>query len=452
MKKSIYLLLFIVNIACSLDLPVEDQITGLDAIDNVATANESLSGIYKAFPNERVNFSKLSDDLYPNHTIDDNLSSFNLYKWNSQQLVFLSNSLWTAYYSVNAKANILLSRIPLIQTSSTDDSNLLKYIEAQALCLKAYAYFELIQLYCTNYNANNLGIVLKDDIASAELPRSTQEDSYLAVEKLLLKAIDLFPEENSSNLRFSKNSAKGLLAKLYFNWKKYQKAIDLSTEIIVNLPLESDDLNTVWLAPNNNNEALLTFDGENFYYSSIYDDTENNDEFYANFSVNLDTNDTRLANTFINEDFRLVNNTIIKVNFLKKYRNNVVEELNTSTVVLRTAELYYIKAQSLVALNKETEARETINNLLTIRKAPPITSSGIAFLNDLLKDKQKEFIGEGNRYFDLKQQAIELPRVNETNNSNLFTIQPDDYRWLLPIPRSELSNNKAIQNQQNPNW
>ena len=58
MKKIIYLLLFIVNIACSLDLPVEDQITGLDAIDNVATANESLSGIYNAFPTEKVIFSK----------------------------------------------------------------------------------------------------------------------------------------------------------------------------------------------------------------------------------------------------------------------------------------------------------------------------------------------------------------------------------------------------------
>lgn len=451
MKKIFYFLLFIVSISCSLDLPVEDRITGLDAIDNVATANESLSGIYNAFPIDRVIFSKLSDDLYPNHTVDDNISSYNLYKWNAQELVFLSNTLWASYYSVNTKANILLSRIPFIETSNTEDSKLLKHIEAQALCLKAYAYFELIQLYCTNYNSNGLGIVLKDEIAAAELPRSNQETSYLAIEELLLKAINLFPE-NNSNVRFSKNSAKGLLAKLYFYWGKYQQSIDLSTEVITNLPLKSDDLNTVWLKPENNNEALLTFKGEHFYYTSIYDGVKHNDEFYVNFSINYDTNDTRLANTFINEDFRLINNNIIKVNFLKKYRNNTVEKLLTSTVMLRTAELYYIKAQSLIALNKETEARETINNLLSIRKANPITSSGTTLLRDILKDKQKEFLGEGNRYFDLKQQALELPRVNFNNHNTLFTIQPDNYRWLFPIPQSEISNNKAIQNQQNPNW
>ncbi|WP_028888373.1 RagB/SusD family nutrient uptake outer membrane protein [Tenacibaculum ovolyticum] len=452
MKKIIYLLLFIVNIACSLDLPVEDQITGLDAIDNVATANESLSGIYNAFPTERVIFSKLADDLYPNHTIDDNLSSYNLYKWNAKELVLLSNSLWAAYYDVNTKSNVLLSRIPFIETTNTDDSNQLKYIEAQALCLKAYAYFELIQLYCSNYNSNGLGIVLKDQIASAELPRSTQEASYLAVEKLLLKAINLFPEENSTNLRFSKNSTKALLTKLYFNWGAYQKAIDLSSQVITNLPLKNDDLDTVWLAPNNNNEALLTFDGESFYYSAIYDATKHNDEFYVKSSISYNTNDTRLANSFINEDFRLIDNSIIKVNFLKKYRNNTVEKTNTPIIMLRTAELYYIKAQSLAALNKEIEAKETINNLLIIRKANPIISSGTVFLSELLKDKQKEFVGEGNRYFDLKQQSLKLPKVNDTNNNHLFTIQPDDYRWLLPVPQSEISNNKAIQNQQNPNW
>ncbi|WCC45461.1 RagB/SusD family nutrient uptake outer membrane protein [Tenacibaculum finnmarkense] len=225
MKKIIYLLLFIVNIGCSLDLPVEDQITGLDAIDNIATANESLSGIYNAFPKERVIFSKLADDLYPNHTIDDNLSSYNLYKWNAKELVLLSNSLWTAYYDVNTKSNVLLSQIPFVETTNTDDSNQLKYIEAQALCLKAYAYFELIQLYCSNYNSNGLGIVLKGQLASAELPRSTQENSYLAIEELLLKAINLFPEENNTNLRFSKNSAKALLAKLYFNWERIKKLL-----------------------------------------------------------------------------------------------------------------------------------------------------------------------------------------------------------------------------------
>lgn len=449
------MLLVVVNIACTLDLPVEDQITGLDAIDNLATANESLSGIYNAFPVDRITFSKLADDLYPNHTIDDNLSDYNLYKWAPRELVILSNSLWSAYYNVNAKANILLRVLPNIVTNTQEEDKEFKFINAQTLCIKAYMYFEILQLYCVNYSQatkENFGIVLKDEIASEELPRSTLEESFSAVEKLLLEAISLFPEENTTHFRFSKNSAKALLAKLYFNWQQYQKAIDLSTELINKYPLKIDDLNTVWLAPNNNNEALLAFNGEHFYHASIYDDAENNDEYYTNFNITYTARDTRLTTTFITEDFRLINNTVIQVNFLKKYRNNLTVKKEASIVLLRTAEFYFIKSQSLLALNKEEQAKKSINKLLTTRNTAPITSTGRAFFYELLKEKQKEFLGEGNRYFDLKQNKISLAKVNETNNNILFTIDSNDYRWLLPIPEIELSDNKAIQKQQNPNW
>ncbi|WP_435264014.1 RagB/SusD family nutrient uptake outer membrane protein [Tenacibaculum sp. nBUS_03] len=456
MKRIIYfVLLVIVCIGCSLDLPVEDQITGLDAIDNVATANESLSGIYNEFPVDRITFSKLGDDLYPNHTIDDNLSDYNLYKWSPKELVFLSNGLWSEYYSLNTKSNVLLRVLPSIISNTENETRELRYIKAQTLCLKAYAYFELAQLYCKNYSQttkNDFGIVLKDKIASDELPRSTLEESFKAIEKLLLEAISLFPDENTTNVRFSKNSAKALLAKLYFNWQKYQEAIDLCTELINKYPLQKEELNTVWLSPFNNNEALLAFERKSFYYSSIYDDTENNDEYYVNFNITYSTNDTRLSNSFIPKDFRLLNNTIIKVNFLNKYRNNLIEKNITPVVMIRTAEFYFIKAQSLVALKNEQKAKEVINKLLTIRETTLITSSGESFFSDLLKEKQKEFLGEGNRYFDLKQNQLSLSRVNDTDNSHLFTITPDDYRWLLPIPQIELSDNKAIKDQQNPNW
>lgn len=450
MKRIIYILFIISFVGCSLDFPVEDEITGLDVIDNVAIANESLSSVYRAFPkNTRIEFSKLADDFYPNHTIDDNIPDYNFYKWEKRELTFLSNQLWVTYYKTITNANVLLSRISSISTETSQEKKQLKFIQAQALCLKAYAFFELIQIYAPVYSEttkNELGAILKNNVADEELPRSSLEDSYKQKEALLLEAIDLFPEESKTTFRFSKRSAKALLAKVYFNWNKYEKAIKLCDELIADVSISETSFAEMWKKLEDKNEILLTLEGSSSYFSGIYDKEENDDEYYINPSVVFNSEDVRKENTFITEEFRLLDNTVINANFLGKYRTKITDTEPKSIAAIRVAELYFIKAECLYKLSRNTEANTFINNFLTLRKA----SKTITTMSEMLLEKQKEFVGEGIRYFDIKRNTQTVERVNYRKNTPIFSILPNDFRWQLPIPSAEIKDNKNVQ--QNKGW
>ncbi len=445
--------------SCSLDFPVEDEITGLDAIDNVAIANETLSGIYIAYPKNKISFSKLADDFYPNHTIYDNVTDYEFYKWNSYEIQLLANSLWNSYYSTISKENILLDRVEKIQTETNEEQQELNEIKAETLCLKALCFFDLIQIYCESYSKttkNNLGIILKNKVKSEELKRSSLEDSYKATEKLLLEAIPIFPETEKTSYRFSKISAKTLLAKLYFNWKKYDKAIDLCNEIITQKAVTSTSFGAIWedLQKSNKNiivsETILAMEETLSYFSEIYDEQQNEDEYYLNSNIVFENTDTRKQTAIITDMFIKLDNSTIEVNYLGKLRTNIQDTEAKSIPIFRVAELYFIKAESEYHLAKEVEAKQTINSFLELRNTSLISSSGEDFLKELLKEKQKEFIGEGLRYFDLKRNHFSLDRVNSTNNVFLFSILPTDYRWVFPIGETEMKYNKNIEN--NKGW
>ena len=79
------------------------------------------------------------------------------------------------------------------------------------------------------------------------------------------------------------------------------------------------------------------------------------------------------------------------------------------------------------------------------------TLEGEALIEEILSQKQKEFVGEGVRLFDLKRYGKPLLRHTLYGAAVSATIQPSDYRWLFPIPQSEYKYNDSI-TQNNPQW
>jgi hypothetical protein len=71
-------------------------------------------------------------------------------------------------------------------------------------------------------------------------------------------------------------------------------------------------------------------------------------------------------------------------------------------------------------------------------------------LEKILDEKQKEFVGEGLRFFDLKRLNKDIIRYKVDSESIDRTISADDFRRVFPIPLSEIKQNKKIE--QNPGW
>jgi hypothetical protein len=104
-------------------------------------------------------------------------------------------------------------------------------------------------------------------------------------------------------------------------------------------------------------------------------------------------------------------------------------------------------------MQQEDVAIATINTYLLAIGAQPLDNSlrGDELVKAILHEKYKEFVGEGQNYFDLKRvHTDKLNRLGAWGTSNRSYINKNDYRWTFPIPASEYRYNEAVE--QNEGW
>jgi hypothetical protein len=129
---------------------------------------------------------------------------------------------------------------------------------------------------------------------------------------------------------------------------------------------------------------------------------------------------------------------------LNKYSNsNSVDKddlkmLRFSDVVLILAEAYY-------RLNDEGNAR-TYLNMLATRRDPglvPYTSTGTDLLDDIIDERRKELLGEGDRFQDLQRLNRVIDRGPQYPAA-ARTIATDNAKRIQPIPQVERDANPNI--------
>ena len=119
---------------------------------------------------------------------------------------------------------------------------------------------------------------------------------------------------------------------------------------------------------------------------------------------------------------------------------------------MRYSGVCFAAAEAYARDGKHDKAVAMVNRLLGAYGAELMDGAleGDALIEAVLAQKHKEFVGEGTRYFDLKRLGKPLQRYKNLGSGVSSTIQPDDYRWLFPIPESEYKYNDLMD--QNPQW
>jgi hypothetical protein len=119
---------------------------------------------------------------------------------------------------------------------------------------------------------------------------------------------------------------------------------------------------------------------------------------------------------------------------------------------MRYSGVCFSAAEAYARGEKPQLALQMVNRLLGAYGAELLDESleGDALIEAILKEKHKEFVGEGVRYFDLKRIGKPLKRYRNLGSGVSSTIAEDDYRWLFPIPESEYKYNDLMD--QNPEW
>ena len=87
------------------------------------------------------------------------------------------------------------------------------------------------------------------------------------------------------------------------------------------------------------------------------------------------------------------------------------------------------------------------------RKIAGATTTGQAYIDEVLKSRRLELWGEGFRFLDLKRLNLPLDRTGANHSpvvtNNLLTVPAGDKRWTWLIPQGEIdaSQGLVIQNE-----
>ena len=311
---------------------------------------------------------------------------------------------------------------------------------------RGQAFYELAQLFAKPYiqtsASSDLGILLrlKSDINQPAV-RSSVDSTYKQIISDLKNAVLILPLHPLYKTRPSKPAAYGLLARVYLSMQDYANARTYADSCLqlYNTLIDYNTLDTTSYNP------LAMFNTEVIFHSlmfprsiilapsaridsSLYMTYDKNDLRKSVFYKPTDTNAYGFYGSY-SGDYNLFNG-------------------------LATDELYFIRAECLARLNEVNDAMQDLNTILLKRwKAgsfiPYTVTSQADALNIILQERRKELVFRGLRWTDLRRLNIE-PQFAKTIirkiNGNSYTMNPNDPKYVLLIPRQVINFSHIAQN------
>ncbi|TSJ35892.1 RagB/SusD family nutrient uptake outer membrane protein [Mucilaginibacter corticis] len=484
MKKLSYLLFIICSLAAckrdTLDLVPQTQLSSATFFKNAAEYNQALTGAYAnlrgvAFIGIYMDEMRSDNTFFTIYSADrgtstsaEAMAEFIDNNISSQEPNNPGNRYGNDYSGIS-EVNTILTRLPKSTLAQADKDQ----ISGEALFLRAFYYFDLVQ----HYGGVPLQLTEVTDVTGAFLPRSSAADVYKQIISDLNAAIPVLPVAKTfpQSGRATQGAAKMLLAYAYMSepTKEYDKAetalLDITKMNYILLP----DYATVFDPANKNNQESIFEvqykagnDGQQSDFIWRFIPKTTNSEAIlglhgtnargglASGGWNVPTQE--LVDSYEKGDLRLpisiavaegtvanevLTTTAVKspVNytptaglgyyyFIKKYLHPPYQvEYNTDDnwPVYRYSGALLLLAECLVDENKNTEALPYINQ---VRKRAGLPDLAAATKENVANEMRHELAFENHRWTDLVRNGTAVDVLN-AKGVRLKAIDP----WLLPI-------------------
>jgi len=456
MKKILFTICSIsLLMGCSLEQKNQEEISGDGIINNIPKAYNVLSQAYLNLPVSNESFTLLSDDVQPSYLINFNPSLKLYYGWQAQEIKTSTAQIWYSYYKALAHVNAVLKTEQYINPKTSEWD----YIKGNAMVLKAYIYFDLLQLFSKRYTPDALGIIPKNNIQIENNKRLTQQESIDIIKKLLIEGMDLMKNQKKQyNYMITTAAAQNLKAQVYLFTKEYDQAEKVARQLVLEypkLPNTEEDYGAIWdtqFTKQANSVFWIKSSTEN-PNRYLYQEKDKGDFLYLNHLISFSPNDIRYNRSQYLYKMNSSNNDGLKQDrfYLGKYKREHTDHSMRNIVLSRNTESYFILIESLIEQGRLGEATNYLNDFLdSVNEEKIEINQSMSSLRLIMqKQKQKEFIGEKINFFDLKRWNLSSIRYLPDSNNKLSTISKTDYRWTWPIPNSELRYNpNAIQNEE----
>jgi starch-binding outer membrane protein, SusD/RagB family len=501
-KLRIYILALLMGslLGCSdwLDIRPENEVVLEDYWQTESQAMSVLSACYRGLATDECVERMLvwgelrSDNLVAGNTL--RLDLFNILNVNVTPTNNYAN--WGSFYAVINYCNTFLKYAPAVVKSDQNfTESKLHTLEAEALTIRALSYFYLVRAF------NEVPLILTpsiNDTQNYNVPKSTERAIVDQIIADLLKAKQYARLDYGVGAynkgRISLNAVNAILADVYLWDQQYSKCIE-SCDLVVNTEkynlVDGDKLISDVFYDGNSTESIFElqfdkdiqfnntvnafygFDGDEFGELSfpVYLKKEG---MYSPFNYTISatkesTKDLRATNFFgtkVNGDgypvfkyavVQCVENTDESVTPRYRSISNTV-----NWVMYRLADVLLMKAEALVQLERNEEALRLVNE--TYLRANEVSdsllignyASQIDMEKLVLRERQRELMFEGKRWFDL----MRLVRRKNDPTAMLAYISPkltgDNMQikkmsvmnaLYMPILKSELEiNTELVQN------
>jgi starch-binding outer membrane protein, SusD/RagB family len=381
------------------------------------------------------------------------------------------------YFGIN-RANIAIDNIAAIPATAFSNPALQTRLINEAKFIRALLYFNVVRLW------GAVPLILHNptsvDVASLQIPRSSVDSVYSQIISDLHDATGLPVSYTGADIgRATSGAAHTLLAKVYVTLKQWQNA-QTQVQAVINggygyalfpnfkevfqqsTKNGVEHIFSIQYATNGgeaNAEQFLSQSFNSFNAGTYPIDIPSDSSISALF----DTTDTRKAVTFYTSQFNAqTGQTTVYHNPYTPYFNKFVDyslsPLNNQVIsginytVLRYAEVLLLDAETLNEINGGPTA-EAYSSINQVRERAHITdlTPGLNqsdFRDSVFLERRKEFIQEGQRWFDLVRQGgdVLVNALKVFPAKQAATLKDS----LYPIPLTEIQLDPLLT--QNPGW
>ncbi|UXP31412.1 RagB/SusD family nutrient uptake outer membrane protein [Reichenbachiella agarivorans] len=386
---------------------------------------------------------------------------------------------WYETYNAIAHANEVLAVLDELPVESDEDIAQKKAIEAEALLTRAYGHFMIVNLFAEHYNINTASsddgipyVRAPETTFLAEYERVSVSRVYSLIEDDLLDGLDGLDESffnNSGKYHFNRNAALAFASRFYLYKGDMVRCLQYSNELLGSNPaafvrdFTSDEYNAakssitgypqLYSSPEETANLLLMRKVSLMQRTDYAFGVEEN--FYGDlFSSNpFGATDERENPALVKGQ-----NALFPLRYESLFERSSLNS-NTGTpyhigIMFRGEEVLFNRIEAnlyggkldacLADLQVLTDRRYTGVADLTLSLSmlrsfygaddEPSFSDADIVLNYMLLEKRKEFLAQGQRWFDIKRYGMSVQ--HGFGDAGSIVLQPNDLRKVLQIPQS----------------
>ena len=456
-----------------------------EAMTNVTSVELALNGIYYrlCYYYFSGNYATMIGDIASDISYWNAQASHfnNIYSMTYTDTESYLRYIWSYGYKVVDNSTRIINGAPAIaETSTAEEKEELAEYLAEAYALRAYAYWNMAQIYChqvmvdgRNFS-NELGMVLLDntvDPSDPRVKRATLGETYNQIVEDLdnaIKNFDIAGGDRGSMFYMGVASTYGLRARVHLYLENWDAAYDNAEKAIqkwgkTELTYTDAGYKALYNGGNSNTESLfgLAINSSNSYAANSCGNLWSTYGYSPSpYCLSLyGEKDVRKAI----QQWDVKNGVSTLGTAIPIYKSGKFSDYSTGNLqngtnyLINAPEMFLIQAESALKGTTHT-LNDALNALLVVAKrnldittVSDLPQTGDEVMQFIKEERARELIQEGHRLWDLRRWGApaNLTAFNAPNIDYSYE-NVDLTNFLFPIPAREINTGSGVE--QNPNW